>query len=193
MKRVVRVHLHGVRDEQKHDPKNGQFTSGGGGGGGGEKRPMGLGNNQKQTKAGSDPTRVGGVQSPGRTPKVSSGGSGGGSGGGSEHSKLEESHAQKARELKEDLTKPARGSHAAAASLHNSAEFYRKKAAESNDPDYEKKAAYYSKLAHAASKKLASGKAAYPTEKSNNVELKGGLNQTQRVVRHLKENRIKMR
>jgi hypothetical protein len=35
MKRIVHVHIHDHRfaDEQKHDPKNGQFTSGGGSGG----------------------------------------------------------------------------------------------------------------------------------------------------------------
>ena len=91
----------------------------------------------------------------------------------SHHKQQQSHHEGEAKGRGESLATPPHGSHAEAASHHGGAAFWHGKAAEAHESgksaeEAEKKAKRYSGIANSASKKLASGSQAYPTEKSNN-------------------------
>jgi hypothetical protein len=114
------------------------------------------------------------------------------------HTEKQQYHAAEGEKRGENASKPPPGSHTNAASLHGSAAFYHKKVEENpEDSHYQKQAQKNSSLANNASKKIASGKEAYPTAKEN--DYKGPATKTAqehsaaRISKHLRENRIRMR
>jgi len=116
------------------------------------------------------------------------------------HTAQQEYHGAEAAARGENRAKPAIGSHAAASSMHGSAAFNHGKLAEAHEAGNHADVQHYEKLAkktgsaaNGQSKKIASGKGAYPTEKQNSFEPKTESAQAgfaRRAQRYLAEKRV---
>lgn len=113
------------------------------------------------------------------------------------HKERQAHHEGEGKSRGESLSKPGKGSHAAAASKHGSAAFYHGKASENPaNTEYVKQAHYNSKLANSASKAIEKAGESYSAAKENNYESPTMTSQehsARRIARYLKENRIRMR